>query len=261
MSALYVVQKYLLALLLPPASPTLAILAGSLLARTKWLWLGRCLFWTGLICLYGFSLTPVAGSLIKPLEGEFAPLDRAPGVVDAVVVLTGGTRDVGLFRIGPVPDSGGMVRLVEGIRHQRGLQDVPLVICGGRADPSKAAVSFGEAMLRQAMKLGVKRADVLLEDGSYNTLEGAKALKGLLSPRGEARPRIILVTSAFHMGRSVRFFQRQGFQVVPAPTDFLSEDTGFSLMNWIPSAAGMGVSATAVYEYLVRSWYAMTGKA
>ena len=50
-----------------------------------------------------------------------------------------------------------------------------------------------------------------------NTADEAVAIRRLLPAR---QSRVLLVTSAFHMRRAQRLFERQGLQVLPFPVDF-----------------------------------------
>ena len=57
-----------------------------------------------------------------------------------------------------------------------------------------------------------------MERRSRNTLENAEFSKALVAPKpGE---RWLLVTSAFHMPRSVGLFRKAGFAVEPYPVDW-----------------------------------------
>jgi len=49
------------------------------------------------------------------------------------------------------------------------------------------------------------------------------------------KKRIVLVTAAFHMHRSVRMFEKQGFKVTPAPTAFLTEQRPVTAWSFIPA--------------------------
>jgi uncharacterized SAM-binding protein YcdF (DUF218 family) len=110
---------------------------------------------------------------------------------------------------------------------------------------------MGGALGRAAAALGVPAGQIVVEDESRNTLEGALFLGARLK---ESR-RIVLVTSAFHMPRAEALYRMAGFHVLPAPTDFMGEPVRIGLDTVVPSAAGQGFSSVAVYEYLSRLWY------
>lgn len=254
MSTAFWLQKLLLTILLPPASLFLLALVGILLLRYRWKRLGRLLLAASVAGLLALSISPISGRLIAPLENEYPPLRTLPTGVAAVVVLTGGTLDLSQKGLGGVPDGGSALRLCEAIRIHRQLPEVPLVVCGGRGDPARPQLSSGRAMANLALALGVEPERLLLEEGSHNTREGASEVKKLL-PGKEGTPTIILVTSAFHMGRSVGFFRNAGFKVIAAPTDFHTQSGDGNLASLIPSADALGIAATAVYEYLARLRY------
>ena len=68
---------------------------------------------------------------------------------------------------------------------------------------------------------------------------------------------ILLVTSAFHMQRAKKKFERQGFFVHPFPVDF--KTTKFSRWQspyqWIPNAKSLHRSSQALREILGRTIY------
>ena len=69
------------------------------------------------------------------------------------------------------------------------------------------------------LDFGVPREDIIVENVSRNTEENAKYVAGLLSDR--QNPKILLVTSAWHMRRAHLMFQKytQGIEVIPSATD------------------------------------------
>jgi uncharacterized SAM-binding protein YcdF (DUF218 family) len=71
--------------------------------------------------------------------------------------------------------------------------------------------------------------------------------------------RIILVTSAYHMKRSVALFRKQGIEVVPAPVGFRSEQRPLTFFSFIPSIGNLSSSSLALAEHLSLRWYSMTG--
>ena len=102
---------------------------------------------------------------------------------------------------------------------------------------------------------GVKPA---FNDKSANTSENAELSYRILQPLGIRR--IFLVTHASHMGRARRSFEKAGFEVVPAPMGYYSDNTSaLSPLSWIPNAAGAEMSYICFHEAIGTLWYALTG--
>jgi len=128
-------------------------------------------------------------------------------------------------------------------------------------------VDEAEAMAQVIELMGVPRSALWLEDGSRNTYENAGETRRLLAERGITE--IILVTSAMHMPRSVRLFERQGLRVIPAPTDyqvteadwsyFTRADPGIQALNLLPDAEALAATSRALKEYIGMVVYALRG--
>ena len=69
-------------------------------------------------------------------------------------------------------------------------------------------------------------------------------------PAGMQR-RFVLVTSASHMPRSGKHFERAGLAPVASPTLYRTGRSGpHRLSYWVPSSEGLRKTERAVYEYL-----------
>ena len=68
---------------------------------------------------------------------------------------------------------------------------------------------------------------------------------------------ILLVTSAFHMKRAKKIFERQGFLVYPFPVDFKTSTISRwqSPYQWIPNSESLNKTSRALRELLGRSIY------
>ena len=95
-----------------------------------------------------------------------------------------------------------------------------------------------------------------------NTAEEAIAIRRLLaSPSlSVAAPRILLVTSAFHMRRAQQLFERQGLQVLPFPVAFQARGRWAGPLwrdptQWLPSARALDDSSRALRELIGRLVY------
>lgn len=205
---------------------------------SKALWLVIALF-------YLFSTNFAGESLMRSLESRYSPPVDISG--DVIVMLGGGatldTPDIdGLGNL-----SGNAAnRLLTGARLQRQL-GVPIIISGGQVfdNTGKEAVIAKRVLLG----LGIAEDKIIVEDASLNTIQNAVYVKKIMSDRGLGKP--ILVTSAFHMERSVLNFQKQGVEVQPYPADYVtSRKAGLYVNNLIPSAGGVMSSSTFFREWL-----------
>ncbi|MEK6745000.1 MAG: YdcF family protein [Nitrospirota bacterium] len=249
----FIVSKVLLSLLLPPASLLLLMLAGVILLR----WhrnAGRALVAAAMVLLYGLSLHPVADRLIRPLEASYRPLSDGPVKADAIVVLGGGSRDLSWVPKEPELSGGSLERLAGAVQLAK-KHHLPLVVSGGSGEPRPGAIREADVMADVAMRLGFPAKDIVIENRSRNTWENAEAVQKLLPGKT-----VVLVTSAFHMRRSARMFKKQGFTVLPAPAGYSSQSRHGSFTDYLPHAAALAQSSTAISEYISLSWYWMTGK-
>ena len=162
----------------------------------------------------------VSNSLVKSLEWQYQVTPEEIANAEAIVILGGGIKP----KIEPRP----MVDLAEpGDRVIYGAKlyqmgKAPLVVAtGGRIPWQNQGKILSEAddMAQILLLLGVPDSDIIREGKSLNTYDNAVYTKQILEPRDINR--IILVTSATHMPRSVKIFRKQNFEVIPAPTDYL----------------------------------------
>lgn len=250
----FVVLKTLLLLSLPlPALLLVVVLGFVVMKRSNRI--GKSLIASSVSLLYLLSLGPVANALIRPLEARFKPLvENSFSDIDYVAVLGSGVIDLSRLDVEAAPSATSLQRLVHGISLYRKLPASRLVLSGGSGDPERPELVEAEAMKRAAISLGVPPEDIVVEGRSRTTLENVDLLKS----RFEGK-RILLVTSAFHMGRAIAMFKKSGIDVFPAPTAYMSEDVGFSFFSLIPGAGSLGKSTSAFYEYFSRSWYSLKG--
>ena len=99
-----------------------------------------------------------------------------------------------------------------------------LVLTGGDAAIlPRPGEQEAELMRVLLVELGVAPERLLVEDRSRNTYENALFSHALVKPKpGETW---LLVTSAAHMPRAVGCFRHVGWEVLPYPVDFRTEDS------------------------------------
>lgn len=252
MSLSWLASSLLSALLLPPLNGLLPAVLGIFLWRARPR-LARFLVVFGVLVLCALSLGVVARALLAPLEVRHPPLPSPPAAdlpVDAIVVLGAGRyRSPPEFSAddiaGPALDR---LRYAALLARNTGR---PLLLAGGAPDGGDR--SEAEAM-RDALQRDFGVAARWLETASANTFENARNSAALLLPQGMRR--IALVTHAWHMPRSVAAFERAGFAVLPAPTAYGSARPVLPA-DFLPRAAAMQQSSTALHEWIGLAWYAL----
>ena len=154
----------------------------------------------------------VAEKTMGWLESAYQPPERPAG--DVIIMLGGGA-----YSDTPDVDGTGTLcasRLLTAVRLQRQL-DVPILLSGGQVYEDTGAEA--KIAKRVLMSLGVPEEKILTETRSINTSQNARFSAEILRENGLSHP--ILVTSAFHMKRSVLNFAKQGVKVEPFPTDYM----------------------------------------
>lgn len=110
--------------------------------------------------------------------------------------------------------------------------------------------SEAEAMQTLLLDLGVPASAMVLEGTSQNTRSNAAQSASLLQAQGVDT--VILVTSALHMPRARRTFERMGLRVIPAPTDFEVINEPWQASQLLPEADALNGSARAFKEWVGR---------
>lgn len=199
--------------------------------------------------------------LVRSLEWQYLPSADLPQA-EAIVVLGGGTRP----RIAPRPwyelNEAGDRILYGSWLYKQGKAPL-MVVTGGRADwYGEGGNPESEDMAAIAELLGVPAANILQESQSFNTRDNATNTKQILEPRGINK--ILLVTSALHMPRSMEIFRKVGFETIPAPTDFLSvnneNNKGWGvILDLLPNAEALRNTTNAIKEYIGLVVYQFAG--
>ncbi len=183
------------------------------------------MLWGGLavLGLLGFEALPQA--LLRPLENQYpVPSPELVSRHVGIIVLGGATQHPGIYKArGQVPLGEAAERMSAPVGLMRQHAQLQLVFSGGEG--RLLATGMTEAELAQAFykEQGVDMNRVTLEGGSRTTRENARQVSALLGDR--CQQPWLLVTSAWHMPRSVPEFEAAGCQVTPYPLDFRTGDT------------------------------------
>jgi uncharacterized SAM-binding protein YcdF (DUF218 family) len=254
----FVLSKTLGVMLLPTNFLILLGVAGALLLASRFAALGRKLLVVSALLFAISGVSPLGNILLYPLEQRFPPWDPARGAPDGIVVLGGPIdADISVAHDTPVirsaPD-----RIIATAALARRYPNARIVFSGGSANlianDAKEADFAGEIF----ESLGVDKSRLTMERRSRNTYENGEFSRTIAAPKpGE---RWLLVTSAFHMPRSIGVFRKVGFAVEPCPVDWRVGGRADVLSFANYSVDGLGRTDTAMREWLGLIAYYLTGK-
>ena len=112
--------------------------------------------------------------------------------------------------------------------------------------------------MRFVARLGLAAGRVTVEDQSRNTVENAVFSKQMAAPKpGE---RWLLVTSAYHVPRSMGIFRMAGFPVEAYPVDWRTRGAEDALRPFPTLAEGLRRTDTAVREWAGLIVYWLSGR-
>ena len=236
----------------------LLALTGLVLMATRYARAGRRILAVSVILLLAFGISPLGRQLVLVLEGRFPPWDMSRGAPDGIIVLGGAiSSDVSAAR-GEIALSGAAERMTVVADLARRFPSAKIVFTGG------TAALFGGPREADYVRplwesFGIARERILLERDSRNTVENATMTKALLNPKpGE---RWLLVTSSWHMPRSVGVFRQAGFEVEPYPVDWISTGDELGRPGLSESfAGGLHAIDNATHEWVGMLAYWLTGR-
>ncbi len=211
-----------------------------------------------MILLVVFGWTNAGQMMLEPLEDRFARPDPPPAEVTGIIILGGGMDGAVTLARGGYELRQAGDRFVEGAILARRYPQARIVVTGGNG----ALMIDGEGDAVSAKRLlgalGVADGRMILENKSRNTVENATFTRDLLRPQpGQTW---VLVTSAFHMPRSMGLFRKAGFDVVAWPVDYRTPGprpfghAGHSSVDSINDAT------TAIREWIGLAAYRATGR-
>lgn len=251
----FFLSKTLNYLTMPLTVIFMMLVASALLRNAKW---KKRLFSIGLVLLFIFSNDFIANEVMRLWEVKTIPY-ASMSPFEMGIVLTGATipflepndrvyftrgadrvtHSVQLYKLGLIKKiliSGGSGRL------------------GGEGEPE--ADKFKAAMVM----MGVPDSSIILENETRNTAESAIEVKKMLSSLHIKAEDCLLITSAFHMRRSLACYRYQGVALEPFSTDFYSHPRVFHLdVVIVPKAEALNLWNKLIKEWVGFMAYKMAG--
>ena len=254
----FVLSKTLGVMLLPTNFLIGVGLFGAILLATRFTSLGRKLLIASVVLLAICGFSPLGKLVLYPLESRFPPWDAARGAPDGIVVL-GGSIDPDLSAAHGLPVFKGAVdRVIAVAALAHRYPNARIIFSGGSGNLISGDAREADYASAVFESLGVPKQRLTMERRSRNTQENAEFSKAIAAPKSGER--WLLVTSAYHMPRSVGLFRKAGFAVEPYPVDWRVGGRADILTFSSLSSEGLDRVDTGIREWMGLAAYWISGK-
>ncbi len=126
-----------------------------------------------------------------------------------------------------------------------------IILSGGNASIITEQPPESILLKRFLLRINVPDTCIITEDKSRNTHENAVYTKIQIRKHLSGHPKSVLITSAYHMKRSLACFHKQKVDVTPCPVDFYVPQLKTDIKSLLlPSS-----EAFAKWEILLHEWF------
>lgn len=224
-SLFFIFSKLVWALLSPGNLLIFALILGTLLLvfkayrAAKWVLVSNAVI-AGLVLSY-----PIGDWFIQPLEQRFSQPTEWPVELDGIILLGGGedlkrSLSWNTAEIGLAGD-----RYIAAKKLADLYPNLPIIFTGGSGSLQLQNTGKEAHIASQLLTdLGIDPARLIIESESRNTYENFHNIQPIIHSLSSDKSsgRYLLITSAFHMPRSVGIARKFNINVVPYPVDFRS---------------------------------------
>ena len=214
-----------------------------------------------ILIFWSFSTGLISNSLWALIEHPYKRIDsKVIKKSNAIVVLSGGGIHIAPgdkeYLEWKDPD-----RFFAGIQLYRDKNAPRLIFTGGINPFNPNNPSEDTIYIKKAIEMNIPSDSIYSTSSVMNTYQEAKSLKDFIKrDLNSSFKDITLVTSAFHMKRAKKIFEREGFIVNPFPVDFKRKN--LSKLNnlidpylWFPNSDSLASSSRVIRELIGRLIY------
>ena len=188
----------------------------------------KIISYIGIFFLILFSLFPIGKKLTNTIEKEYIST-VLPANYDYIVVLAGGEETYTTFITNKLHLNSASERLIASVRLANKKKDSKIIYLGGsgllRNNNSNENEANVAKLFFKDINFDLKR--VIFIDNTRNTVENLKAFKKI----NTFNQSNILITSAFHMKRSMLIAKKLDLNIKPFGVDFRSVNN-FNILNY-----------------------------
>ena len=211
-----------------------------------------------LLGIFLVSWPPVAWVVMWTLEAPYVDTLNPPFDAQAIVVLSGDfrPREAREPYLVPGPSTVTRCRRAAWLFHNWKQSDILVCAATVGVEPGNAEPAMEMSRLLQGW--GVPKERILLETRGTSTYLQAVRAGELLRGRGISK--VVVVTEAYHMARSLGSFRKTGMQAEASACGFRSFHGAYGVADFLPNPAAIGDIERAIREWTALAVYRLQGK-
>ncbi|MBP1843155.1 uncharacterized SAM-binding protein YcdF (DUF218 family) [Rhizobium petrolearium] len=210
------------------------------------------------LVLFVTLYTTTGTAALQVLEARFPKPRQEPADLTCMIVLGGALETEVTTSRGGMEFNQAADRFVETLRLALHHPQARILISGGDGSISGVYEGEAEASERFFSAFGIPADRLVKENTSRTTYENTVNTAGLLKSRGLEN--CLLITSAYHMPRSVGLFRKAGIQVVPWPVDYRTSGIAGLSLDFTQPSLNAQLTTTAAREWMSLTAYYLTGR-
>ncbi|MCA1405732.1 YdcF family protein [Ensifer sp. IC3342] len=234
-----------------------SVLIGFLLALRGRARIGGVFGSLGLVVLFLTLFTTTGSYFLQILEDRF-PRPSPPTELTCIIVLGGAFENVVIDGRGGIELNQAAERFVETVRLARAYPAARILVSGGDGSLSGGYAGDAEASRAFFDALDIAPDRLVREEDSRTTFENARYTKDLLAQN--RMEHCALVTSAYHMPRSIGLFRSFGIDVMPWPTDYRTSGKVRLGFDFTQPSLNAQLATTAAKEWTGLLAYYLLGR-
>lgn len=242
----FILSKILNYLTMPLTIVCICLLLHVLIKKQPW---KTRFFWIGFGMLFFFSNAFIANEVMLAWEPDATPYANIKRQYEYGLVLTGVTSPSAEPR-DRVYFGKGADRVTHAVQlYKLGLVK-KILVSGGSGRLLDIGESEAEDVREAMLLMGVPIEHITVETNSRNTHESALEVKKIFESEEVKASDCLLITSAFHMRRSIACFRKVKLDMDTFTTDFYTYKRTFTPDVWLVPR----VEAMFVWQRLIKEW-------
>ena len=203
------------------------------------------------------ALFPIGEWLLYPLESRFQTNPTLPEKTDGIIVLSGAENSDLSSIWKQVELNAAVERDLAFVRLAKRYPNSRLIFTGGSGSLTKQEFKGADIAEKLFKQLGVNATKIIFERESRNTYENIIFSKNIIKPNKNEN--WILITTGWHMPRSIGISCKAGWSVIPFPVDHQTKKDDLFRIDFNLSD-NLKTLKTGIKEWLGLFAYYLSGK-